>query len=151
MKSTYKIFGIYLDGANIPVVPPDINLFNQQKQVQSIKTIYNIIDIAQQHRYVSGSELLTFECYSDVSKCVKNLIGFTDLVVVLDFISKSVTLNVLYLKRLMQLYSVLIAEYENFSITFACVNNRIKIVSDTLQLLYKKSMHSDACNKIRCC
>lgn len=136
MKRSYKLLGIYLDRREIPKHMPLIKEQTSSAPVQRVTEPDTLFDFALKTRRLSGSELLTYECFSDITKCIDQLEHCIRVVIVLDFVSSTRIANILYMKRLFQLLQLLKENYPNIDFSFSCDCGRKSGYTRTLQLIY---------------
>lgn len=143
VKPSYKLLGIYLDRRNLPECKPTITECLFFDDIQCITESYSLFELASKTRKVFGSELLSYESFLDITKQIDNIKGCEQIVIVLDFISRGLVANKLYMRRLLQLFQLLTEKYSAIEFSFACKPEGIVMYTNILQMVYVNMLPSN--------
>lgn len=145
MNHSYKLFGIYLDKTALPACIPSIIDLSLTEEVQDISVPYNLWDLISRQRKVSGCTLLSAESYHDISALIDPLDWCEQIIIILDFVSAAAAINMLYMKRLLQLLRILSEEYPNIEFTLSCSNEHAEFFTALTRSVYSTVAHQQHC------
>lgn len=118
MKSTYKLLNIYLDGRPLPTQIPEIVGTAEVSKYYEIEDEMNIFDFPICRRKVSGMKLLSYQSELDILNLVDRLPDCKELLIILDYNSIAEAAQNLFLKRILQVVSLLKTHYPDMNIKF---------------------------------
>ena len=118
MKSTYKLLNIYLDGQSLPAQAPKIFDVTEVPECSELEEEINVFDFPVCRRKIFGMKLLSYHSEADILNLIDKLPDCKDLVIALDYNSASQAAYNLFLKRVLQLASMIMKQYPNMVITF---------------------------------
>ena len=118
MKSTYKLLNIYLDGQSLPARVPKIFDVTEVPECPELEEEMNVFDFPVCRRKISGMKLLSYHSEADILNLIGMLPNCKELVIAFDYNSVSQAAYNLFLKRVLQLASLIMKQYPNMAITF---------------------------------
>lgn len=143
MKSSYKLFGIYLDHAALPAHAPIIEKSTSLiDDFQDIAEPYSLFDLTCYQRKASSDKLLSFESFSEVEKFINQAQGCEKIAIMLDFASIGSPLNVFFLKRLLQLVKMLSDRFPQIAFVLASKPEDYALHEKVIEAIYDKRNHS---------
>lgn len=136
MKSTYKILSVQLDGVpaakNVP-----LKMWSQEEErLFCIDREYNLFDYPHCCRFINGSMLLS-EDIEIISGIIEQLGVLEKAIVKIDYYSPLVTVNRLFLKRILQAIELLRQRHSRVNFTIAAEEaeyGEIKRLLEQIQL-----------------
>ncbi len=118
MKSTYKLLNIYLDGKLLPAQVPKIVDAASVRECCELEDEITVFDFPVCRRKISGIKLLSYQSEADILNLIGILPDCKELIIFLDYNSTAKIAHNLFLKRVLQVVSLIMTHYPNLSITF---------------------------------
>ncbi len=118
MKSTYKILSVQLDGVPVAKNVPLKMWSPEEKRLFCIDREYNLFDYPHCCRFINGSMLLS-EDIEMIAGMIERLDVLEEAIVKIDYYSPLVTVNRLFLKRILQAIELLKRRHSHVIFTIA--------------------------------
>ena len=123
MKSTYDLLGIHLDGVALPSDLPEIVSTCETAYLLDLRNDRSLFDYPICKRRISGNVLLSLSTFDDVDSWLENIDACKEIIVTLDYNSRSKTAVQLYRTRVLQAISALSAKYPTIAFSIAVNEN----------------------------
>lgn len=125
MKSTYRLLSIFVDGVDIPCDKPDV----YEADCNNIFDLYSeetLLDFIVNERKIAGSMLLSCENKDDLESKIQMAGKCDKLWIVLDYYSGMEAADMLYIKRTLQVMTIIQSMYPRLNIAFTASENHEK-------------------------
>ena len=107
MKTSYALLSIFLDGVPIPEnAPPKLSL-TETVNIWDIKEEPNLFDYPSCRRKVSSNDLLSLSSADELKALLNMLDDCKQIIVTMDYKSRSTAARRLYAKRVLQAITLL--------------------------------------------
>lgn len=136
MKNSYKLLNINLDGLQLPTVMPNIYEIKNIEAIFNLCDPYNLMDLIFKKRKISGNLLLSTQYNSHIFTQVENLEVCKQIIIILDFKSSFKVINILYVKRILQFYNLLLKKYPGIQFALTCSSENMNHYKSIINSIY---------------